>query len=323
MAKKFNNAKLLIALVAVIFIFFIVRAITNRHEKSFKANLSEDIDSTKITAIIMYPTSEKREEIKLVKNGITWNVIKKNLTFEAEQATVDNLVKELVNLKTQQVVSNNKDKWKEYMVTDSTGTRVKVFEGSDVKLDIVVGKFNYQKSNNPYAQYGGGINGSTCVRLFKDREVYTVKGFLSFMFNQPFNNWRNQKFIKATKTDITKITASYPGDSGFIAEKKGSEWMISGIEADSLKMDRYLSALSWSNKSSFVDDYIPSGNPEFKLNIEGNNLTSMTIEAYKKSDTEYILHSSLNPKTYFSSNNKALSDIFKRRMDLIKTETKK
>jgi hypothetical protein len=88
-------------------------------------------------------------------------------------------------------------------------------------------------------------------------------------------------------------------------------------------MDRYLSALSWSNKSSFVDDYIPSGNPEFKLNIEGNNLTSMTIEAYKKSDTEYILHSSLNPKTYFSSNNKALSDIFKRRMDLIKTETKK
>jgi hypothetical protein len=284
--------------------------------------LSQDIDSANVTAIIMYPVNEKREEIKLQKKGKIWNVSKGSINTEAEQNTVHNLLKDLLSLKTEQLVTKNKDKWKEYQVTDTTGTRVKIYEGNDVKLDLVVGKFNYQRSNNPYAQYGGGVNGSTYIRLFSEKEVYTVKGFLSFMFNQPFNNWRNQVFMKVTKTDITKITASFPGDSGFLAEKKGNEWMINGIKADSVKMERYLNKISWQNKNTFVDDYIPSGTPAFKLNVEGNNLTSMTVEAYKKSDTEYILHSSLNPQSYFSSDMRALADIYKGREGLIKTGTK-
>jgi hypothetical protein len=314
MSKKFNNMILLYILAGLVILFIIVKWYQQpRTESTLNAELI-DIDTTKVSKILIYPTAENREEIKFYKDGIDWKVTKGKLVSETEPNAVKGILNTLLEVKVKSLASKDKKKWDEYKVSDTTATRVKVFEGNDLVLDIMIGKFNYQQSRNPYGNMygGGGVTGTTFVRLKEDDEVYAIDGFLIFTFNQQFNSFRKQTIAKFEKANAEKVTFKYPADSSFTIEMRNNKWMIGNEYADSVKVTDYLSSLSFKNNSSFNDNIVNTGMPQYQLTVEGKNLKTITIDGYVTGNDAFVINSNQNAKSWFSTDKKGLfAEVYK------------
>lgn len=284
-----------------------------------------NIDTSKVTKLLLYPVSEKRNEIKFFKEGKDWKINKGKITAEPEANTVQSLLAMLVETKTQRLASRETSKWGEYNLTDTTATRVKVYEGSKLSLDLLIGKFSYQQNENPYAKmYGGGGTGTTYVRLADADEVYAIDGFLSFSLNRQFNTFRNQVLARFDRPGVNKITFRYPGDSSFMVTLADKQWMIGRQKADSAKVAGYLNSLAYKNASSFDDNFAPSLNPQCQVTVEGKDIKTVTIDAYIRDKNDYILNSNQNSKSWFSSSYKGLySEVFKNKKDFFTDKKKK
>jgi len=312
MSKRPDNRILLLILVILVAVFLVAKFLkTGKTEKSFKTELVQ-LDTSKITTILLYPKADDLEEIRFVLNGNNWTVSKDGVISDVGDNAVEGLLAQLIQVKPKRLAARSKERWEEYQLTDSLATRIRVIEkGNNETLDLMIGKFTYQQSNDPYGGRGNVI-GTTYVRLWDEEEIYAVDGFLSMSVNREFNSWRNQVITNTRKEDVTKLIFSYPADTGFIALKNDSIWMANGEVADSLKIDQFLSSLSYKNSSEFKDDFIPSLNPDFQLTIEGNNFSPVSIQVFSIADDQYVINSSLNPGSYFQSKREGLySDLFK------------
>jgi hypothetical protein len=198
-------------------------------------------------------------------------------------------------------------------VDDSLATRVKVMEGKKEALHLYVGKFSVHRpsGNDPYQAYGGGgVTGKSYVRLAGDKEVYAVEGFLPMTFNQGFDAWRDQRFLKLSRNDIQKITYTYPADSGFVLhnDTTGWAWKLDNGPVDSAAVAHYLSLLSHRRYSTFADGYTAPAEADYQMLIEGKNFRPVVIKAYRDDKHHLVMHSSQNPETYFADSD---STIFK------------
>ena len=324
MARKMNNKTLLIILAALIGLFAAVRVFrTMRINSNMGRGLIETIDTARVTSVELFPSSEKGSKIVFTKDNSTWKVEKNKLKTDAEENAVRALLSEISNLKIDQLIARGKSKWKESAVDDSSGSGIKIYEGSKLLLEMIVGKFNYHPSRNQYQQYGGGgVSGNTCVRVAGNEDVYAVPGFLGYAVNQPFNNWRNQSFIKADKANVTKISFKYPADSSYVIEKKDTVWFMGTKALPKKHVEDFLDKIAWKSNAAFADDYIPSGNTQYQMVIEGTNMTSVVVSAFVKTPGAFVLNSSINPKNYFNSDRAGLDDIFPKK-ELFLTEMKK
>ncbi len=320
MASKFNNKILLIVLVILAGLFILTRTIK---QKRSTGNLKTDIvmvDSSAVDAILLYPSAEKGAEIMFSRIGNKWQVTKGEITSDADKNNIDNMFSELINLKPESVVTRNKEKWGDYGVTDSLGTRVVMKDGKKVKFDLIVGRFDYQQSPSGYGGYGDNYGtGRTYIRLKEETDVYVVKGFLAMSFNQTFKNWRDQTFLKTDRNSINLLTFDYPADSGFVAMKSDSLWIIEGITADSAAIASYLNGLSRKSNTAFIDGFSPVIGPDYQLTINGTNMAPVVIKAYSKGENDFVMNSSQNPDSYFTSPRAGLfENIFKAKSQFIK-----
>jgi hypothetical protein len=321
MAVKFNNRTLIIILILLAGVFLVSRYFRSKTSEGNLKDLQVKIDTAKIDRISIYPKAENKEEIRFTRTGDLWTVQKGEIVAEAEAYAVSNIFSEILTIKADQLVATAREKWSEFHVNDSLGTRVVMNEGKKTRLDMLIGRFNYQPAPGGYGagygqNYGRGI---TYVRVSDENEVYAIEGFLAMTFNQDFNSWRNQVLLSLTKDNITRITLDYPMDSGFVIVAQDSLWLMDGVTPDSAKMAQYLNALSRKSGSEFVDDFNVVTAPDYQLTIEGNNMQAVTVKAYLRPGEEYILNSSLNPKSFFSSGPDGIfRDLFKSRSELLK-----
>lgn len=326
MSSKFNNKYLLIAIGVLLVLFVFVRFYrSSRTERTLKTDIVA-LDTAKISKILLYPSSEKGSELTFTRKGKEWSVSNGKLDVETGKNSVPNLLNQLLEIKAKRLVSRSEDKWKEYQLTDSLGTRIKVYEGSRLKLDMYIGKFTYQQTNDPYGGYGGrgGVEGTSYVRMANEDEIYAVDGFLTFSFNQPFSSWRNQTFINLNRSNVTKLSFRYPGDSSFVLALENKKWMVNNQPADSAKVANYLSSLSYKNGSNFNDEFNPVGSSQYQLTIEGNNMENVVVNAYTGSDGKLEMNSSLNSRAWFSSEpNGIFKDVFKGRKAFMPDDIKK
>ncbi len=319
MSGKFNNRTLLIVFLGLAGILVLTRVFTaKKAERTLDADLVE-IDTGRISTIYIYPQAEQGEELVFSRNGFSWIVTKDELSAPADKYSLGHALDELLNLKADRLVARSEEKWPEFHVNDSLGTRVLVKEGKKTTLDMIIGRFNYQPPPGGYSgygqQYGTGI---TYVRNSDEDEVYAVEGFLAMSFNQGFNNWRDQTICRLTKDQITKVVFEYPADSGFVAQKQDVNWTINGILADSTSMAQYLNGLSRKSHGDFADGFSPLSSPLYQVTFEGMNMDPLLIRVYSQVGDELILHSTINPESYFRITRDGLfRDIFKSSAGLI------
>ena len=282
---------------AVIFVVLLVLAgfyiyfDSSREERSFRTDIV-NIDTSKITSISIYPKANNHKEIKILKEGNAWEVqLTNNNAVPAENSKIKNLINQLSKIKANSVAAQNESKWSEYKV-DTSGTRVKVFEGNDNTLDITIGKFSYQQPRTMM----------TYVRVKGDKNVYETNGFLEFSFNQKPDYFRNNTIVNDDATHWKRLTFTYPADSSFqLVKDTTNHWNINKLNIDSSKTAIFLRTLSRLTGSDFVDNPDESllNKAAYTLTIESSALGAVTISAYMDS-TNYIIHSSQNPDAYFN-----------------------
>jgi hypothetical protein len=196
---------------------------------------------------------------------------------------------QLQAIKPNRLAARDESKWNELQV-DSTGTRVKVYEGSKLTLDIVLGRFAFQQPRSM----------NTYVRLYNDKDVYEVDGFLDMTFNQGAKVFRDGTIIKSNSDNWQQLQFSYPADSSFQLTRSNNKWFLNSQPTDSVKTVNYLRRLANLSNSNFVDDIKidTTATPAFSLNITTNDLQFIKLECFQSPEST-IIRSSQNPGTWF------------------------
>jgi hypothetical protein len=304
MSKRFNNARLLYIIGGLGLILLLTLVIKVPKQRATLKGKIIEFDTTEVSKIILYPKIGSGDAIEFSKNQGKWTVQQGSIISATQRGAIQDIFNEITSIKPQRLAATNKSRWKEFELTDSLATRLKFVDKKGKNLaDLMIGKLSFKQANNPYGGYGGqNVQGTTFVRLSKEKEVYAVEGFLAFSFNRKFEEWRDNSFLQSNKNDITKISFTYPADSSFSLIKKDSLWFTGSRRADSLNIAQFLNSLSVVNGQVFKDNYKPVSSPACQMLIEGNNLLNISVKCYNgEGNDEYILNSSMNPDVYFSS----------------------
>jgi hypothetical protein len=274
----------LILIAAAIYIFQ-----GGESERTFREVLV-DIDTTAVTEILIYPKSHKPNEVKLYKENNEWRVtLPSGSSAKVTDQRMTSLFSQLLAIQPKRLAARDESKWNELQV-DSTGSRVKVFEGSDLTLDLVVGRFSFQQPRTM----------NTFVRLYNDKDVYEVDGFLDMTFNQGANIFRDGTVINSDYNKWKQIQFVYQADSSFQLVNTGSAWLLNGKPADSLKTVNYLNRLRNLSNTSFIDDVKINSTtqPTYSLNITTSDMKFIEVKCFVDSTSSFI-HSSQNPEAWF------------------------
>jgi len=275
---------ILLVIVGFIFLFQ-----SGKDERTFREVLV-DIDTSSVTEIFIQPKSKEHDPFRLFKENNNWKVtLPSGGTAEVTNGRMTNLFSQLIAIQPKRLAARDENKWGELQV-DSTGTRVKVFEGSDLTLDLVIGRFSFQQPRTM----------NTFVRLYNDKDVYEVDGFLDMTFNQGANIFRDGTIINSDFNNWQQIQFVYPADSSYLIVNSGSGWVVNGVKADSAKTINYLNRLSNLNGNSFIDSpsSIVNKTPTYAINITTKDMSFIELNCYQDSTTS-IIHSSENPEAWF------------------------
>jgi len=161
--------------------------------------------------------------------------------------------------------------------------------------------------------------GSTYARLNADDEVYALNGSLSSAISTTFSDWRDQTLLRFGTEDIRKIDFRYPADTGFVVEKQGRQWLISGQPADSTQLKAYLGKIHVQSADTFADGFKPLQQPEVVVTYTLAGDRQIVLKGWLQSFDAWVLNSSLQPDVYFMDRGpRLIDDIFIGRQALAK-----
>lgn len=307
MFKKKNFIILISLLVILVVIVIITKVSDNKkQDRTFNRELFA-VDTASISEV-SFISKKDNKEIKILSNSNTWELHCDGQIYPIDNEYVLNLMNEFGRIKIERIASRDDSKWSEFQVGDSLGINVKISCHNQEPLNIVVGKYSVQQSNN---QYQRSMEFSSYLRLADEKEVYAVKGGVAFFFSNGLDAFRDKKLVKVNKTDITKIVFNYPSDSAFVLTKENDNWLVNNNSVDSMEIDNYLNMISNLSAYDFVEEGASQINiASHSLQIEGNNFSTIELKAIP-ADTinKYLISSSINPKSYFSGEK---SNLFER-----------
>lgn len=303
MFRKLNIKTLVIILVILAAVILIIDLMGDK-ERSFRSEIVE-VDTANVTAVhIIIPMGNV--EIILSRSGgsADWSVLSEGHKYPADVNVVRNILSQLIDLKAERVAATSRDKWDQYEVSDSTGTRVILMDGKKEVADIYIGKFSYAQppqggQQNQYQQQRGKM--TSFVRVEDEKEVYAVDGFLKMSYQNDVNSYRNKSLVNVNKDDISRLVFNYPDNENFNLTKNNDHWLIEGQIADSANAVGYLNKIYRLTSSNFVDpSTIKISDATYSLRIEGNNFTPIELMAYPSDTiTGYVVTSSVNPGAEF------------------------
>ena len=298
MAKNTKNKRLLIVFVALVALAIVIFTNKNsKKESSFNKQLVE-ITSDDITQLKLYPKMLKGAEVSISKEGDQWMISDGTNSYKANNNSINGMLSSLENLEAQSLVSNSKDKWDEYEVSDSLAAcRVEAYNGSKKEADVLIGKFKFSQPRNM----------STYVRLNGKKQTYKVDGFLSSTFNRKINDLRDRTILKDLTTNWSKITFDYPADSSFVITKENLKWMVDGVLADSVSMAGYINTMKNINGIN-ISDITPGGPVLYQVTIDRENLSSVTIQVKQNGEQKMI--TSLENKDVWFTDKSIIDKIF-------------
>jgi hypothetical protein len=326
MSNRFNNRRLLYILAGLGLILLLTTVIKAPKERATLKSKIVEFDTSDVSKIIIHPKFLAPELIEFSKDNYKWSVSQGKIVSAPYRNAAQNIIMDVLNIKPKSLAAVDKDKWKEFDLTDTLAIRVRFLNKKGKELaDLMIGRFAYKAGNESYSGYQNYNQGTSFVRLHGEKEVYSVDGFLSLAFSGNFDDYRDKSFIQLKTEDVTRISYIFPSDSSFVLNKKDKVWNTGNQVTDSIKTATFLNGLSFVNGQDIRDNFSPVTNPVYQLLVEGNNLLNITVKCYIGEETgEYILNSSMNPEVYFVSKKDGLFEkLFKPKSYFITKESKK
>lgn len=245
-----RNRTRLIQLIVILLAVFLILFLKNQLPQFLSQKPNQPFSSLKkeqIAEIIL----TKDKTTSLFKKDKTWYVKKNNNEFRADTDRISKIIESIVNLKKDNIVSNNKNKHKD--------------------LGIDKQKIEIKVSEKSYVIYVGNISGlsSNYVRINADSEVFTAEGL-----DEAFTSDDYRDLLVHLINDETKVTSIEIDfeDKKTALNKKDNDWKIGEKIAKKDRVDFFLNDL----KTLKAYDILPrnvsvSESQPITINIIENN----------------------------------------------------
>lgn len=302
-----DNKKLLYLLLGLGVIYALTQLFNRKKDRSFDSEFLK-VDTAAVNKIVLHTAGDNYKELILEKSGVAWTASQGGKKVNAETGSVDPLIKELALINVKSIMTESKDKHKEYEIDDEKGTRVEAFAGSKKVADIYVGKFGFNPQANSMISY---------VRKAGENKVYGIDGFQSMTFNQQFSNFRDKTISKVDSKDINGVSVQSGAVSNNLV-KQGNSWALNQKPlTDSNAIQNYLNSLQNINGSELVDQF-NAGSALHQAKIQTMDKTvDLSIYASGDSLKPFMIKSSVNNDVYFKEDsNGVYNTLIKGLLDL-------
>jgi hypothetical protein len=162
----------------------------------------DDIDKISVT-------NAEKGEIVLEKKGDKW-AVSKPVEAPANQSNVDQIVKNLKDLKAKEVISTqpSEDSKKDYDLVPTKAVHVVAFKGGDKKVDLTFGS--------------SGARGQM-VMVDGKPGIYAVQGYQSYLYTREVKGFRDTEIFKFDDQNANGLTIAKK-DAVLSFTKEGDKW---------------------------------------------------------------------------------------------------
>jgi hypothetical protein len=135
---------------------------------------------------------------------------------------------------------------------------------------------------------------------------------LSMAVSGGIDNFRSTIILDCRKENLTRLTFTYPADSSFTLALADSIWKAGGIQTDSASTHTYLNSLrNFSNRSFGSAPVSQNPSTSFMLQVEGNNMETIQINAWPGEEDNFYLTSTQNEGSLFTLSKAQFEKLFK------------
>jgi hypothetical protein len=285
--NKKNLASLII--LVILLALFIYTKVNNHTEKKinfFKA------DSTKLAKVVI---SSKDDTLIVVKNGDKWT-LDYPVKYKVQKRKIDDIMKAL-NVKTSNLpISESKEKFDKYNVSDSLGYRIKFYTSSGKLLDdVIIGKSkNYNFCN---------------ARRYDSNKIYQLEKNIYWNVKPDVKSWRDRTVFKTPKEEIDEFSVKIKDNNYTFTYKDSVRQYQSGkktlnVKKTNGKLSSMLSTLSNLTAADFIDNKYDDYKDKFQkpyaqIKLKLSNGTTVLFTVIEDDKSKYILKKDDNEATLF------------------------
>ena len=176
-----------------------------------KLDVSEETTKTIDRIVIHKPAGKEgaaAEDIELVKAGEDAWTLEKPTKAKANASNVKSLLDNLPKLSLTEAISETKDEYDRWGVTDEKALHATFFKGQDNVLELYFGE--------------NGSRGQM-TRLSKQDGVFAIKGFSKWLYERDAKGWRDKSMLKFDDKEVVKVSVQNKNGS-FVFDKAGESW---------------------------------------------------------------------------------------------------
>jgi hypothetical protein len=148
------------------------------------------------------------EDIELVKAGEEAWSLEKPTKAKANASNVKSLLENLPKLELSEAISETKDEYDRWSVSDEKALHATFFKGQENVFDVYFGE--------------NGSRGQM-TRLAKQDGVYAIKGFSKWLYERDAKGWRDKSMLKFDDKEVVKVQVQN-ANGVFVFDKAGEGW---------------------------------------------------------------------------------------------------
>lgn len=273
--KKRSNITLLILLIVLLSGYFMIDQWTNNKQSASLTTtlVPENIDPSHISKIKI--SKEGVDTITLIREQDSWVVSDGTITVPAQDNSFESILSSIQQIEPDRLVSTKPEQWPQYLVDEQNGTYLDIYEGKDMVLALVLGKFSIDPQTNKY---------HTFVRASKANEVYRVDDFFAIGIAPQLSNYRYNTLLAITDS-VAEIVVKTPSDK-FTLKYTDEKWNINEQPVDSIRMAEYLSSIKSVQEFEFYDQRTELVSPTHSITFTLRDKKSVTLHAQMDPDKE-------------------------------------
>lgn len=243
-----------------------------------------------------------QEGFHILKQGNRWLLSGRHINEEAPQESVDQLLKRLQAIRTEQVVSQSTQEWEDYGVKPGQGVLVCLSYLDDEQDCVRIGRYAFAEEEERVEVY---------TRLENQQEIYVINGLpLSFLDGQ-IDFFRNHQLL-ALDRPLERMRLDF-GDIQVAAKRNSdSTWLVQEelIEVDYWQAyTEQLQSLAGQRFADDIDELSMDSLLVWQLSLYTRK-DSIYLKCYADSTKQqpFILHSTQFSKTWISSDSIGLQE---------------